>query len=73
MGQEITASDETGINELRQVLPGDSSIRPQGDGYEITVFPSNIDNALTFFVTFPKSQMRGAETRAARTEPKGND
>lgn len=71
MGQEITASD--GMNELRQILPGGSSIRPQGDGYEVIVFPSNIDNALTFFVTFPKSQMRGAETRAAPTEPEGSD
>ena len=73
MGQEITASDEGGIHELRQILPGDPTIRPHDGGYEVIVFPSNIDNALTFFVTFPKSQMRGAETRAAPTEPEEDD
>ena len=73
MGQEITTSDESAIDELRQILPGSSAIKPHGDGYEVIVFPSNIDNALTFFVTFPKSQMRGAETRAAPTEPEDVD
>lgn len=72
MGQEIQASEESGINELRQLLPGGSTIKPQGDGYEVIVFPSNIDNALTFFVSFPKAHMDKAETRAAPTEPEEN-
>jgi hypothetical protein len=69
MGQEIQASDETGIHELRKLLPGRSSIRPHGDGYEVIVFPSNLDDSLTFFVSFPKAHMDKVESRAAATEP----
>lgn len=69
MGQEQSWGEQSSIDDLRSVLPASSSINPKGDGYEVIVFPSNIDNALTFFVTFPKSQRDKAETRAAPTEP----
>ena len=69
MGQEIQAAEEGGIDELRKLLPAQSSIRPQDDGYEVVVFPSNIDNALTFFVSFPKAKMDAPKPRAAPTEP----
>lgn len=56
------------IDQLRQILPSKSTISKKGDGYEI-VISSNMDDALTFFVTFPKSKLSQPKGRPAATEP----
>jgi hypothetical protein len=68
MGQEAQSSEATNIQDLQKILPEHSCV-PKGDGYEVVVFPSNIDNALTFFVSFPKAKMFTPRARAAPTEP----
>jgi hypothetical protein len=57
-----------GIEELRKVLPSRSSIKQRGDGYEI-VISSNMDEPLTFFVTFPKKALHDRKGRPAPTDP----
>ncbi|HJR44798.1 MAG TPA: hypothetical protein VJ927_04280 [Actinomycetota bacterium] len=68
MGEEAHRSDSDGIEELRKLLPGRHSIRPYGDGYEIVISDA-MDEALTFFVSFPKAKLQAPKSAAPPTAP----
>lgn len=67
MAPQVHEHDDE-IEELRKVLPSRSSITRREDGYKI-VISSNIDDALTFFVTFPQKALEEPRPRPAATEP----
>ena len=60
-------AEEVDIHDVRKAM-AKSSIKRRSDGYEI-VLASSIDDALTFFVSFPKSKLTAPHPPPTTSEP----
>ena len=61
-------TEEVDVHDVRKSLAKTSSIKRRSDGYEI-VLASTIDDALTFFVSFPKSKLTAPPPPPTTSEP----